>query len=131
MHLQVLAAQRYDMSTVNQINYQVDQTVRIFDQFYNYDENVPADQYDAVRSFFRSVFKTDDAANNFTVAVFRVAQNSGQNALNILQTFENQTPPEITVTLCYYLNGIRSPSTLLGVLAPTTPNLYTARNVKQ
>ncbi len=84
-----------------------------------------------MRSFFRSVFKTDDAANNFTVAVFRVAQNSGQNALNILQTFENQTPPEITVTLCYYLNGIRSPSTLLGVLTPTTPNLYTARNVKQ
>ncbi len=119
------------MSTVNQINYQVDQTVRIFDQFYNYDENVPADQYDAVRSFFRSVFKTDDAADNFTVTIFRVAQNSGQNALTILQTFENQTPPEITATLCYYLNGIRSPATLLGVLAPTTPNYYPARNVKQ
>jgi len=119
------------MATLNQTNYNVDQTVRIFDQFYNYDENVPADQYDAVRSFFRSVFRTDSAADNFTVAIFRVAQNSGQNALTILSTFENKTPPEITATLCYYLNGIRSPTTLLGVLTPTVPNYYTARNVKQ
>ena len=119
------------MTTVNQINYQVDQTVRVFDQFYNYDENVPADQYDAVRSFFLSAFRTESAADSFTVAIFRVAQNSGQNALSLLSTFENQTPPQITATLCYYLNGIRSASTLLGVLTPTTPNYYTARNVKQ
>jgi hypothetical protein len=65
------------------------------------------------------------------VALFRVAQNSGQNVLTLLQTFENQTPPQITATLCYYLNGLRSATTLLGVLAPTTPNFYTARNVKQ
>jgi hypothetical protein len=119
------------MSTVNEINNRIDQTVRIFDQFYNYDENVPADQYDAVLSFFRSVFKTASAADNFTVAIFRVAQNSGQNAISLLSTFENKTPPEITTTLCYYLNGLRSPSTLLGVLTPTTPNYYTARNLRQ
>jgi hypothetical protein len=65
------------------------------------------------------------------VALFRVAQNSNNNVMNLLQTFENQTPPQITATLCYYLNGIRSPTTLLGVLVPTTPNFYTARNVKQ
>lgn len=119
------------MATINQINYQVDQTVRIFDQFYNYDENVPADQYDAVRTFFLSVFRTAEAADNFTVAVFRVAQNSGENVMDVLNTFQDKTPPEITATLCYYLNGIRSPATLLGVLTPTTPNYYTARNVKQ
>jgi hypothetical protein len=119
------------MSTINQINNRIDQTVRIFDQFYNYDENVPAQEYDAVRSFFRSVFKTDDAADSFTVAIFRVAQNSNESAMTLLGTFENQSPPEITATLCYYLNGVRSPATLLGVLAPTTPNYYTARNVRQ
>lgn len=119
------------MSTINQINDRIDQTVRVFDQFYNYDENVPTLEYDAVFSFFRSVFKTTEAAGNFTVALFRVAQNSNENVMNLLQTFENQSPPQITATLCYYLNGIRSPSTLLGVLAPTTPNFYTARNVKQ
>jgi hypothetical protein len=119
------------MSTINQINNRLDQTVRVFDQFYNYDENVPADQYDAVHSFFAAAFNSPDAADNFTVAIFRVSQDSGQNVMNILNTFENQTPPQITATLCYYLNGIRSPATLLGVLTPTTPNYYTARNVKQ
>ena len=112
------------MSTVNQINDRIDQTVRVFDQFYNYDENVPTLEYDSVFSFFRSTFKTAEA-------LFRVAQNSNNNVMNLLQTFENQTPPQITATLCYYLNGIRSPTTLLGVLVPTTPNFYTARNVKQ
>ena len=38
------------MSTVNAINTNLDQTVRIFDQFYNYDENVPAAEYDIVLS---------------------------------------------------------------------------------
>jgi hypothetical protein len=31
--------------------------------------------------------------------------------------------------MAYYLNGLRSPSTLLGVSNPVTPNFYTARNV--
>jgi len=35
------------------------------------------------------------------------------------------------VTMAYYLNSIRSPATLLGVLEPVSPNYYTARNVRQ
>ena len=31
------------MSTVNYTNYNKDLTVRVFDSFYNYDVNVPAD----------------------------------------------------------------------------------------
>jgi len=119
------------MTTINQINNRIDQTVRIFDQFYNYDENVPAMEYDQVISYFKSVFNTVEAAENFTVAIFRVAQESDQSAMTILQTFQRTSPPNINSTLCYYLNGIRSPSTLLGVLTPTTPNYYTARNVRQ
>ena len=118
------------MTTINQINNRIDQTVRIFDQFYNYDENVPAMEYDQVISYFKSVFNTVEAAENFTVAIFRVAQESDQSAMTILQTFQQTSPPNINATLCYYLNGIRSPSTLLGVLTPTTPNYYTARNVR-
>jgi len=32
--------------------------------------------------------------------------------------------------MAYYLNSVRSTSTLLGVLAPTTPNFYAARNIR-
>jgi hypothetical protein len=121
------------MSTVNEINPKIDQTVRIYDQFYNYSANVPAMEYDAVLSYFKSVFKTAYAAENFTTTVFRVAQETNQNAITLLQQFESTsgTEPDINILMAYYLNSIRSPSTLFGVLAPTTPNFYTARNVRQ
>jgi len=34
------------MSTVNYANYKKDLTVRVFDSFYDYDTNVPAEEYD-------------------------------------------------------------------------------------
>jgi hypothetical protein len=119
------------MSTINEVNPKIDQTVQIFDRFYDYSANVPAMEYDIVLSFFRSVFTTTLAAENFTTALFRVAEESDTSALTLLQTMEGQNSVELTITMAYYLNGIRSPATLLGVLTPTTPNFYTARNVRQ
>ena len=119
------------MPTINETNTRIDQTVRIFDQFYNYSANVPAQEYDVVYSYFKSVFKTNLAAENFTSALFRVAEQNNLNVMDMLQGFQGQNSVEITVTLAYYLNSVRSPATLLGVLEPTTPNYYTARNVKQ
>jgi hypothetical protein len=120
------------MTTVNSTNYSIDQTVRIFDQFYNYAANIPVQEYDAVLSYFKSVFKTAVAAENFTNSIFRIAELTGVNALTLLQTFQQsgQTEPEITILMAYYLNTVRSPATLLGVLAPTQPNYYAARNIR-
>lgn len=119
------------MSTINAINPKIDQTVRIFDQFYNYAEDVPAAEYDVVLSYFNSVFNTAEQAQNFTVAIFRVAQESGTDALTILQQIQGPTGPQLTANLCYYLNSVRSNATLLGVLQPSTPNYWAARNVRQ
>jgi len=119
------------MSTVNETNPRIDQTVRVFDQFYNYSANVPAQEYDIVLSYFRSVFTTALAAENFTTALFRVAEESETPVLTLLQSMEGQNSVELTISMAYYLNSIRSPATLLGVLTPTTPNFYTARNVRQ
>jgi hypothetical protein len=47
------------MSTVNYTNPNLDLTVRVFDQFYNYEANVPAAEYDVVYSYFLSVMTTD------------------------------------------------------------------------
>lgn len=120
------------MPTINAANPKIDQTVRIFDAFYNYSANVPAEEYDAVLSYFRSVFTTSEAAENFTSALFRVAEETNQSALTLLQTFQQggQSQPEITILMAYYLNTVRSPATLLGVLTPTQPNFYSARNVR-
>jgi hypothetical protein len=119
------------MSTLNEVNPRIDQTVQIFDQFYNYSANVPAMEYDIVLSYFRSVFTTTLAAENFTTALFRVAEESNTSALTLLQSMEGQNSVQLTISMAYYLNSIRSPATLLGVLTPTTPNFYTARNVRQ
>jgi hypothetical protein len=117
------------MSSVNAINPNVDLTVRIFDEFYNFGLEVDTNDYDAVNSFFESVFVDKEAAQNLTVTFFRIAKETNTSVLTLLEQVQGQTAIEVTATLAYYLNGLRSPSTLLGVNVPVTPNYYTARNV--
>ena len=117
------------MSTVNAENPKVDQTVRVFDEFYLFDISVPAMEYDIVNSYFRSVFKTAEAAQNFTTALFRVANQTQVPVLTIWSEIEDQDQLQLTATLAYYLNGLRSLSTLLGVNSGLTPNYFTARNI--
>jgi len=118
------------MGSVNAINTKTDLTVQIFDRFYGYQQQVPADQYDAVNSYFQSVFGSKEAAGNFTVTVFRISHQTNVPVMNILQQFQGKSAPEITATLAYYLNGLRSSSTLLGINVATQPNYYVARNIR-
>lgn len=117
------------MSTVNYPNYNKDLTVRIFDNFYDYDVDVPAAEYDIVNSYFVSVMTTKQAAGNFTVSLFRVAEETGIPALTLLDEFKGDNGMNLNVNLAYYLNSVRSRATLLGVGAAVTPNFYQARNV--
>ena len=87
-------------------------------------------EYDAVYSYFRSVFGTANAAGNFTVTLFRIAEESQISVMTLLQQLQGQSQPELTLTMAYYLNSLRSPATLLGLNAATVPNFYAARNVR-
>jgi hypothetical protein len=116
--------------TVNYVNPNTDQTVRIFDQFYAYDVSVPQLEYDAVYSFFASIYKTTEAAGNFTVTLFRIAQQSSIPVMDLLQQIQGLNQAELNLTLAYYLNNVRSQSTLLGISSSVTPNYYVARNVR-
>jgi hypothetical protein len=118
------------MGSVNYVNPQTDTTLKIFDQFYNYAVEVAADEYDAVNSYFRSVFGTDQAAGSFTVTLFRIAQTSNIPVLTLLSEIKGLTGPQLTATLAYYLNGVRSNSTLLGINVATQPNYYVAHNIR-
>lgn len=120
------------METVNSINSSIDLTVRVFDQFYNFDQAIPSNEYDAVNSYFESVMTKKDAAKNFTTALFRVSQETGTDPLTLLQQLKESGADEIGLNLvmAYYLNGTRSPSTLLGVSSVSTPNAFVARNIK-
>ena len=118
------------MASVNAVNNKTDLTIQIFDRFYGYQQQVPVDAYDAVLSYFKSVFGSREAAGNFTVSVFRISHATNIPVMTLLQQFQGQSAPEITLTLAYYLNSIRSRSTLLGLNVPTQPNFYVARNIR-
>ena len=117
------------MSTVNYNNPNIDLTVRVYDKFYDYDVNVPAAEYDVVYSYFQSVMTTKQAAGNFTVSLFKVAEDTGIPPLTLLQEFQGLNGMNLSASLAYYLNVIRSRATLLGVGVPVVPNFYQARNV--
>ena len=124
------------MASINYTNYNIDQTVRVYDTFYDYDVDIPANEYDVVNSYFKSVMTTKQAADNFTVSLFRVAENTKIPALTLLESFQQSgggvgNSMNINLNMAYYLNTIRNRATLLGVGAPVTPNFYAARNVVQ
>jgi len=119
------------MSTINSTNFNKDLTVRVFDSFYEYDVNVPAAEYDIVVSYFRGQMKTRQAAENFTVSLFRVAEETGIPALDLLKAFEGTQGVSLDLNLAYYLNSIRNRATLLGVGVPVVPNFYAAQSVIQ
>ena len=117
--------------SVNYTNTNLDQTVRIFDRFYNYEANVPAAEYDIVLSFFKQQMGDARVAGNFTVSLFQVADQTKIPALTLLESFQGTDPMTININMAYYLNNIRSRATLLGVNAQPVPNYYAARTVLQ
>lgn len=117
-------------SSVNLLNPNVDLTVRVYDEFYDYAIDVPTNEYDVVNSFFLSIMDNATSAENFTAALFRVAQETNVSAFELMQSLDTNNLISLTASLAYYLNGIRSPSTLLGINATVTPNVWAARNVK-
>ena len=117
------------MSTVNYSNPNQDKTIYIFDRFYEFELNVDANLYDVVLSFFKNVFDNEQAAKNFTLNMFRISENTGTPVLEILEDVKGQSAIELTATFAYYLNNLRSNTTLLGISAVTTPAFYAARNV--
>ena len=117
------------MATVNYSNPNTDRTVKIFDDFYKFSISVDAGTYDAVYSFFRSAFSDELAAKNFTVNLFQISENSGIDPITLLDEVKDQDQITLTKTFSYYLNNLRSTSTLLGISAVVKPSFYAARNV--
>jgi len=117
------------MGSVNNINPQLGTSVQVFDDFYGFSVNVSPTEYDVVNSFFASVFLDPQAAKNMTTTFFRISAETGIPVQILLQQVEGQNAVQVSIVMAYFLNGMRSTSTLLGVNATPTPNVYTARNV--
>ena len=110
----------------------LEKTVKIFDSFYSVDLVIGTDQYDVVHSYFRSVCETKDIADNFTAVLFRIAQQTDVDVLTLLANIKGSPNKiELNKKMCYYLNSIKSKTSLYGVGVVPRPVESIARNVVQ
>lgn len=118
------------MITYNEPQSQLDRTVKVFDQFYNVDVNVAADTYEIVYSYFESVTSSKNVAKNFSAVLFAIAQQTGLKVMELLDNIKGvNNRLELDATMAYYLNSIKSKTTLYGVSVLPAPNQQVQRNV--
>ena len=104
-------------------------TTKIYDKFYNVEVVVDTAEYDIVVSFFKKVMTDPDLAEQFSAGIFQIAQETGVSPQTYIENLKGQNEMQLTLSMSYYLNSVRSNSTLLGVGQVITPNYYAARNV--
>ena len=110
----------------------VNQTIAIFDSFYNLNLVVSATEYDVVYSYFKGVSKNTTIAGNFTVVLFRIAQDGNYNVLDLLAIIKGAgNKLQMNKVICYYLNTFKSKASMYGVSNVPKPNQAVQRNVVQ
>jgi len=110
----------------------LDKTIKIFDSFYAVDLTIPTDQYDIVNGFFKNVCATKNIADNFTAVLFRIAQETNIDALTLLEQLQGAgSTLKINQIIAYYLNSLKSRTSLYGVGSVPKPNQPVARNIVQ
>jgi hypothetical protein len=117
------------MALIDETYSNLDSTVQIFDSFYNFQAVVNANEYDIVYSYFLEVSKSKTVAKNFTAFLFRVANIVGEDALVLLDYIKGKSKIQTTALMAYYLNGIKSKTTLYGVSIEPIPNEPVQRNI--
>lgn len=117
------------MASVNAVNSKIDTTVKIFNNFYGNNLSVPVDEYNVVEAFFRSVSTDNQVVENFSGLLFVIAKQTKKPVLTLLDEIKNQDALQVNLTMAYYLNRLRSATTLLGVQTAVLPNKYVARNI--
>lgn len=108
-----------------------DKTVQIYDSFYAIDIVVNTNEYDIVLSYFKSVCKTTTIAQNFTAFLFRIAQETNISAMSLLENIQGFSKLDMNRTIAYYMNSLKSKTSLYGVSIIPTPNEPVARNIVQ
>ncbi len=108
----------------------LDRTVRIFDSFYNVKIDVSGSDYDIVYSYFFGVSNNPDIAANFTTFFFRISRETNINVKELLSLISGKDNTlEMNKVISYYLNSLKSKTSLYGVSNLLKPNVAVQRNV--
>jgi len=111
---------------------EIDQTIRIFDNFYGQNLIVNSSEFDIVYGYFSNTCENQTIANNFTSALFRTAQATGTSVLDLLSLLQGTGDfIKMNGLMCYYMNALKSLSVLYGIGVIPRPNQSVARNVVQ
>lgn len=120
------------MPTIYDNRRNLDQTIRIFDSFYQNALVVNASEFDIVYGYFVTVCQTRNIAANFTAVLFRIAQETGNDVLELLKIIQGvDNKLQMNQIICYYLNSLKSKTSLYGVSTVPQANQPVARNVVQ
>jgi len=118
------------MGTVNVTKDTQEQSVTLFDEFYNKTTAISQNDYEIVRTFFKSYGYNNDIADDFTAVFFQILDAYNITQDELLKEFKaSGDAVALSQTVAYYLNGLRSKTTLVGVSVVQQPNYYAARNV--
>ena len=118
------------MSSINVSFNSEDNTVKIYDEFYGTEAVISAEQFDIARAYFRSVFNDNLIAEQFTTTFFAIKETYNKDFDELLKEFKaSGNTLNLNEITAYYLNGLRSKSTLLGVTNLRVPNQYVSRNI--
>jgi hypothetical protein len=119
------------MARILDLRNSVDQTIRIFDDFYAFKLIINGDEYDIVHSYFISVCDAKSIADNFTVYLFRISQETGTPVLTLLDYIKGTTKLDMNRLITYYLNSFKSKTSLYGISFVPQANQPVARNIVQ
>jgi hypothetical protein len=108
---------------------QLDQTVKIFDEFYGFNLIINSSEYDVVSSYFKGICDTAQIAGNFTVYLFRISQETQIPVLELLSYIQGKTQLETNTVIAYYLNSFKSKTAIYGFGTVPQPNESVARNI--
>lgn len=113
----------------NDLTSQLDNTVKVFDRFYSTDVNISASDFDVVYSYFKSVCQSENTAKNFTAIIFRMSSYTGEPVMTLLEYVQGKRGLQLNATMAYYLNSLKSKTTLYGVANLPVPNQNIQRNI--
>jgi hypothetical protein len=114
---------------ITNISTQLDNTVKVFNNFYTNPVNVNATDYDVVRSYFVDVCQSINTADNFTAILFKIAAYTQESPMTLLDYIKGKVGLELSATMAYYLNSLKSKTTLYGVANLPVPNPNVQRNI--
>lgn len=106
-----------------------DKSVKLFDPFYSFSAVINGNEYEIVHSYFVMICDTRNIANNFTNALFLIAQQTGTPVLDLLGFIRGLNKLDMNNIIAYYLNSFKSKTALYGISVVPQISQQVARNI--